>query len=113
MGNKYDQIDKSAGGKKKCSDCGRFLIGCFTILLFGAYVFMFAFVFMIKLQDESIQPYIVKIHMNTDNVTAVKSILIHKGVGNYSKELNGTHNAYLVEWKCWKKANETYRYLFR
>ena len=48
-------------------------------------------------------------HLDTGNVTVVKSILIHKGVGKSSEELDGTHNAELVEWKC---INGTDRYVY-
>ena len=51
-------------------------------------------------------------HLDTGNVTVVKSILIHKGEGKSSEELDGTHNAELVEWKCWESIDGKDRYVY-
>ena len=78
----------------------RFLIGLFPVLLFVGNVIVFSLI--IKFQSPSIQPYLLMNQTVTDNVIVVKSIMIHKGEGNWFEKINGMH-ACLTKSTCMEK----------
>ena len=53
----------------------RLIIGFVSVLIFSSFVCLFVLVLII--QSITIQPYIVVDQIGTDNITAIKSILVH------------------------------------
>ena len=53
----------------------RLLIGFVSVSIFSSFVCLFVLVLII--QSTTIQPYIVVDQIGTDDITAIKSILIH------------------------------------
>ena len=82
----------------------RLLTGSFSVLFFS--LFFIGFVFILNIQSTTIQPYIVINQTGTDEVTAIKSILVHKGRG---QEVNGKQ-ASIMEYTCHKDSYEIGRY---
>ena len=82
----------------------RLLIGLVSVLCFSSFVTVF--VLILNIPSTTIQPYIIVNQTGTDEVTAIKSILVPNGKD--FKGLNGIE-ACMTEYTCHKDCSENGR----